>query len=76
MPQLVFPLVPSPENGTTVRFKLASARALDAVLRVCAVRAHKWRNVVLEAVLKCWVDLADNSVREKRAQVTVSSSER
>ncbi|KAI0772531.1 hypothetical protein BD413DRAFT_546322 [Trametes elegans] len=65
IPQLVFPLVPAPENGASTPDKLSSARALLSVIRACAPRIHKWRGTILEAVLKCWVDLADRACPDK-----------
>ncbi|OSD01769.1 hypothetical protein PYCCODRAFT_1391245 [Trametes coccinea BRFM310] len=59
IPQLVFPLIPAPENGASIGYKMSSARALSVVVRVCAPRIHNWRGTILEGVLKCWVELAD-----------------
>ncbi|KAI8984971.1 hypothetical protein BD414DRAFT_441962 [Trametes punicea] len=65
IPQLVFPLIPAPENGASVGYKLSSARALHSVLRVCVPRIHKWRGTISEAALKCWVELADAGVDDE-----------
>ncbi|KAI0363833.1 hypothetical protein BV20DRAFT_957501 [Pilatotrama ljubarskyi] len=61
IPQLVFPLIPGPENSVPTAYKLSSARALCSVMRMCSPRIHKWKGTILEAVLRCWVDLANSS---------------
>ncbi|RPD62074.1 hypothetical protein L226DRAFT_613398 [Lentinus tigrinus ALCF2SS1-7] len=60
IPQLTFPLVPAPEKESSFSYQLSSVRALQAVMKACAPRIYKWRGMVLEAVLKCWTDLADS----------------
>ncbi|KAI0662893.1 hypothetical protein C8Q70DRAFT_477783 [Cubamyces menziesii] len=62
IPQLVFPLLPAPENGASASYKLSSIRALRSVIQNCEPRIHKWRGAILEAILKCWVDIADGGV--------------
>ncbi|PCH41573.1 hypothetical protein WOLCODRAFT_163213 [Wolfiporia cocos MD-104 SS10] len=59
IPQLVHPLLPSPENAASRRFQLASVRALSLAIRTCAPRMFKWKDTILEGVLKCWVSIVD-----------------
>ncbi|KAI0637670.1 hypothetical protein C8Q77DRAFT_1047712 [Trametes polyzona] len=73
VPQLVFPVIPTPENDTTVAYKLASVRALSTVIRVCRSRIYKWRGTILEAVLKCWVNLVDQKSTD--AEITTLRAE-
>ncbi|KAH9938718.1 uncharacterized protein B0H18DRAFT_1081270 [Fomitopsis serialis] len=54
VPQLVFPLMPVPENAAHPRLQLSSLRALAVVIRTCAPRMHKWKGQILEGTLKCW----------------------
>ncbi len=60
IPQLTFPLVPDPANGASMEYKLSSLRALQAVMEACAPRIHRWRGMILGAILKCWTDLVEN----------------
>ncbi|KAH9894109.1 hypothetical protein C8Q73DRAFT_646729 [Cubamyces lactineus] len=62
IPQLVFPLIPAPENDASASYKLSSICALYAVIQNCEPRIYKWRSTILEALLKCWVDIADSGV--------------
>ncbi|EIW62170.1 uncharacterized protein TRAVEDRAFT_117743 [Trametes versicolor FP-101664 SS1] len=64
IPQLVLPLIPAPENDTSVAYKLASTRALSAVIRMSTPRIPQWRGTILEAVLKCWVDLSNRGISD------------
>ncbi|EJF63083.1 hypothetical protein DICSQDRAFT_103604 [Dichomitus squalens LYAD-421 SS1] len=69
IPQLVFPLIPSPDNGASVEYKLSSLQALLAVVEVSAPRIPKWRGTILEAILKCWVDIPSNATAEETIQL-------
>ncbi|KAI0773742.1 hypothetical protein C8Q74DRAFT_1417939 [Fomes fomentarius] len=64
IPQLTYPLIPSLENGASISFKRSSLQALCAVMEACAPRIHKWRGTILDAILKCWVDIADRDVQD------------
>ncbi|PIL36652.1 hypothetical protein GSI_00341 [Ganoderma sinense ZZ0214-1] len=59
--QLVFPLIPAPDNGASVEYKLSSLKALRVVIEECAPRIHKWRGAILEGILKCWVDIPESN---------------
>lgn len=59
VPQLVFPLMPVPENAARPRLQLSSLRALAVVIRTCTPRVHKWKGQILEGTLKCWVASVD-----------------
>ncbi|KAI1785351.1 hypothetical protein LXA43DRAFT_1038675 [Ganoderma leucocontextum] len=71
IPQLVFPLIPAPDNGASIGSKLSSLEALCVVIKACAPRIHKWQGTILEAILKCWVDLPDSNVEpEEQARLS------
>ncbi|KAI0751219.1 hypothetical protein C8Q80DRAFT_1156088 [Daedaleopsis nitida] len=59
IPQLTFPLIPAPENGASMPFKQSSLRALCAVMLACAPRIPKWRGTILDAILRCWIHVAE-----------------
>ncbi|CCM03990.1 uncharacterized protein FIBRA_06146 [Fibroporia radiculosa] len=65
VPQLIYPLTPAPENVATKQLQFSSLRALAVVIRECAPRMHKWKGVILEGVLKCWVSLIDVGTSDK-----------
>ncbi|KAM5532640.1 hypothetical protein V8D89_013684 [Ganoderma adspersum] len=62
IPQLVFPLIPAPDNGASLGYKMSSLEALYVVIEACAPRIRKWRGTILEAILKCWVDIPDSNI--------------
>ncbi|KAI0334924.1 hypothetical protein GY45DRAFT_1065421 [Cubamyces sp. BRFM 1775] len=64
IPQLVFPLIPAPENGSSVSYKLSSIRTLHSVIQNCEPRIYKWRGTILEAIVKCWVDVGDSGLND------------
>ncbi|KZT12651.1 uncharacterized protein LAESUDRAFT_640616 [Laetiporus sulphureus 93-53] len=66
IPQLVYTLVPMPENRASKQFQLSSLRAMCSVIRVCAPRMHKWKRIILEGTLKCWVSLVDIGADDDR----------
>jgi len=59
VPQLVYPLLPAPENTASKQLQLSSLRALAVVIEACAPRMHKWKGTILDGVLRCWVTLTD-----------------
>ncbi|GBE79126.1 hypothetical protein SCP_0203230 [Sparassis crispa] len=65
IPQLVFPLLPVPENSQSTRFKLLSVAALAVVISVCAPRMPQWKDNILEGILKCWVGLVDSGADDE-----------
>ena len=73
IPQLVFPLIPAPDNGASAVYKLSSLKALCVVIEACAPRIHRWRGTILEAILKCWVDLPDSNVQPEGSSRTLLS---
>ncbi|KZT74537.1 hypothetical protein DAEQUDRAFT_682559 [Daedalea quercina L-15889] len=64
VPQLVFLLVPAPENSANLQLQLSSLRALAEVVRTCAPRMHKWKGQILEGILKRWVVAVDKGSDE------------
>jgi len=68
VPQLVFALLPAPENGATKRFQLSSLRALSVIIEACAPRMDKWKNTILEGVLRCWVTLTDAGIEDDQGR--------
>ncbi|KAH9853953.1 hypothetical protein C2E23DRAFT_727760 [Lenzites betulinus] len=76
IPQLVFPLLPTLENDMPTTYKLASVRALSAVIQACEPRIYKWRGMILSAILKCWVDQADRSTEHPESLALLSELKR
>ncbi|TFK83268.1 hypothetical protein K466DRAFT_647686 [Polyporus arcularius HHB13444] len=69
IPQLTFPLVPDPANGASIGYKLSSLRALQAVMEACAPRIHRWRGMILGAILNCWTDLVETGEADGRVEL-------
>ncbi|KAI0643666.1 hypothetical protein C8Q79DRAFT_914611 [Trametes meyenii] len=65
VPQLVFPLVPAPDNDASNAQKFSSLRALRCIVQACAPRIHGWRGMILGALLKCWVSVLENDTDDK-----------
>ncbi|KAI0676734.1 hypothetical protein C8Q78DRAFT_999181 [Trametes maxima] len=64
VPQLVFPLIPAPENDASNAQRFSSLRALRCVVQACVQRMHGWRGMILEALLKCWVNAVENHTND------------
>jgi len=61
IPQLTYPLQPTnPWKVSPPSLQIASLQALVELIRVCAPRIHKWKGVIIEAVVKCWVTIVDS----------------
>ncbi|KAH9921522.1 uncharacterized protein BXZ73DRAFT_91788 [Epithele typhae] len=67
IPQLVYTITPSAENGAQVIYKLSSLTALGAVMDACAPRIRRWKSVILDGLLRCWVELAEQGPKETGA---------
>jgi hypothetical protein len=64
--QLTHPLFPQPPNHPPVTLQLSSARALGALIDVCAGRMYRWKGAIIEAVGKCWITLLDSERVDER----------
>jgi len=70
IPQLTHPLLADSPLYYTTQHKLLSLTTLRTIMQACAPRMHRWKEVVLEGVAKCWVVLTESDVmpeNEKQA---------
>ncbi|KZT20671.1 hypothetical protein NEOLEDRAFT_1075293 [Neolentinus lepideus HHB14362 ss-1] len=69
IPQLTHPLLADSPLYYTTQHKLLSLAALRTTMQACAPRMHRWKEVVLEGVAKCWVVLTESDVMPENGEV-------
>jgi hypothetical protein len=63
IPQLTHSLLPSLVNQSR-DMQFASLRTLGVVVDECAPRMPRWKDTILDAIAKCWVEIIDTGVED------------
>ncbi|KAF8963411.1 hypothetical protein BDZ97DRAFT_1919843 [Flammula alnicola] len=59
IPQLAHTLIPRPLVEPERKLQLSALRVIETLVEVCSPRINSWKETILDAIGRCWVDLID-----------------